>query len=220
MIITIQWVHITKNMMTFINNIHLKLHTWEKKPTGKERIGIPAKQKILAYHWNNGLTVYVTTSLKITCVRTRIKYTKRTHWLYSSDNKIFCKITKITFLKHNEFICIDAFLHSSFHDNSKFYSKEAVLIKIRIQLLKIQNMRNDLFWAIQSLAGRHFCIVKDDVLKIKKKETKKEIWLFPMKKAHKPTKKIQKPTWQHINATKNFDNVSRLRVYKKYNFAP
>ena len=51
-------------------------------------------------------------------------------------------------------------------------------------------------------------------------EKKEDIWLSPMTKASKPTEKIQKATWQHKKATKNFDNTTiadRLRTVSKGN---
>ena len=44
---------------------------------------------------------------------------------------------------------------------------------------------------------------------------KEEIWLSPMTKAPTPIEKIQKATWKHQNATKNFDYTTiadRLRT--------
>ena len=49
----------------------------------------------------------------------------------------------------------------------------------------------------------------------KKRKKKEEIWLSHMTKAHTPTEKIQKATWQHKNPTKNFDYTTiadRLRT--------
>ena len=46
-------------------------------------------------------------------------------------------------------------------------------------------------------------------------EKKEDIWLDLMTKAHTPPRKIQKATWQHKTATKNFDYTTiadRLRT--------
>ena len=40
------------------------------------------------------------------------------------------------------------------------------------------------------------------------KRKREEIWLSPMTKNPYTHRKIQKETWQHKNATKNFDNTT------------
>ena len=46
-------------------------------------------------------------------------------------------------------------------------------------------------------------------------EKKEEIWLSPVTKTPTPTEQSKKATWQHKNATKNFDDTTiadRLRT--------
>ena len=50
------------------------------------------------------------------------------------------------------------------------------------------------------------------------KEKKEEIWLSHMRKAATPTEKSKKETWQHKNATKNFDYTTIADLLRTVNW--
>ena len=80
-----------------------------------------------------------------------------------------------------------------------------------IGLKKKTNLVED----VEILLPVKLCQIPTDVISAVWEEKKEEIWLSPVTKTPTPTEQSKKATWQHKNATKNFDYTTiadRLRT--------